>query len=428
MSGLTIAAEHEASDDVPRFTPPHRLKVCMVHFSDFHTDSRLQREAAAILDHGGRVDCVCLSPSGEAVLEGGRVQLHGIDLKRRRGGAGGYLGNYLNFLVRATLRVALLDRRRRFDLVEAHNMPDALVLAGLGPRLRGVPVVLNVHDTFPELFETTIGSGASPRLRRLVRIEERLSAAFAAGVVVVTPEARERLASRGIGVGRTEVVMNSPDEGIFGPSREPALHTRGTPLRTIYHGGLADRFGPDVLVGAFGLLRDGPRDITLTVLGADTGRERVAALAQAQAPDAVSVSPASIPFRRIPEQLAAHHVGIVPTLRDPFTELLLPVKLLEYVHMGLPIVAARLPVIERYFTEDEIMWFEPGSTEALADALVAVHDDFESARERARRASATLERLAWPGQRAAYLSLLDSLVAESRRGHPPRLAGPARVS
>ena len=53
------------------------------------------------------------------------------------------------------------------------------------------------------------------------------------------------------------------------------------------------------------------------------------------------------------------HLGVVPTLRDDFTELLLPVKLLEYVHMGLPVVASRLPVIERYFGDD-VLLAEPG--------------------------------------------------------------------
>lgn len=413
MAGLTIAGPHAGESALePRIAGG--MRVCMVHFSDFHTDSRLQRQAAAILDHGGEVDCVCLSPSGDAALDSGRVRLHGIPVDRRRTGARAYLGGYLRFLARATVRVALLDREQRFDVVEAHNMPDALVFAGLGPRLRGVPVVLNVHDTFPELFETTLGRGSSV-MQRLVRAEERLSAAFAAGLVVVTPEARERLASRGVGVGRTEVVMNSPDEGVFGPRRAPASWAKGTPLRAIYHGGLAERFGPDVLVGAFGLLRRGPRAITLTVHGADLGRERVAALAREHAPDTVRVSPSAIAFHDVPEQLVAHHVGIVPTIQDHFTELLLPVKLLEYVHMGLPVVAARLPVIERYFGDDEITWFEPGSGEALADALVAVHDDFEAARLRALKASARLESLAWPRQRASYLAMLDGLVTASRR-------------
>ena len=48
------------------------------------------------------------------------------------------------------------------------------------------------------------------------------------------------------------------------------------------------------------------------------------------------------------------HLGVVPTLKDDFTQLLLPVKLLEYVHMGLPAVAPRLPVIERYFSDAEL--------------------------------------------------------------------------
>jgi len=97
-----------------------------------------------------------------------------------------------------------------------HNMPDLLTAAALGPRLRGTPVILNVHDTFPELFATKYGRPPGDRLERLLRWEERMSAALATRVVTVTDQARLRLEHRGVGVARTTVVMNSPDEQVFG--------------------------------------------------------------------------------------------------------------------------------------------------------------------------------------------------------------------
>ena len=100
-------------------------------------------------------------------------------------------------------------------------MPDLLTAAALGPRLRGAPVILNVHDTFPELFATKYRSPPGDRLEWLLKREERLSAALASRVVTVTDMARLRLESRGVGVGRTTVVMNSPDQQVFGPPREP---------------------------------------------------------------------------------------------------------------------------------------------------------------------------------------------------------------
>ena len=83
------------------------------------------------------------------------------------------------------------------------------------------------------------------------------------------------------------------------------------------------------------------------------------------------IAPQPTPVEEIPARLAAAHLGVVPTLRDDFTELLLPVKLLEYVHMGLPVVASRLPVIERYFGDD-VLLAEPGDPASIAAAIEGV--------------------------------------------------------
>ena len=108
----------------------------------------------------------------------------------------------------------------------------------------------------------------------------------------------------------------------------------------------------------------------------------------------------------------------MPTLRDDFTELLLPVKLLEYVHMGLPVVASRLPVIERYFGDD-VLLAEPGDPASIAAAIEGVRADPVAARERAERASERLgrDRVAAPA-RSGYLELVDGLVAQ--RAEPLR--------
>ena len=58
-------------------------------------------------------------------------------------------------------------------------------------------------------------------MEKLLELEERLSAALATRVVTVTDQARLRLEDRGVGVARTTVVMNSPDEQVFGPARAP---------------------------------------------------------------------------------------------------------------------------------------------------------------------------------------------------------------
>ena len=224
-------------------------------------------------------------------------------------------------------------------------MPDLLTFSALLPRLRGVPLILNVHDTFPELFATKYGRPPGDILERVLEGEERLSSMLASRVITVTDQAKARLEGRGVGVGRTTVVMNSPDERVFGPARAPKALPQEGPVRVIYHGGLAPRFGVQTLIEAMRTLRGTVPQIELRVCGSGEDRDRLAALAASIDPERIDVAVEPVPFALIPRELEAAHIGVVPTLEDRFTELPLPVKLLEYVHMGLPVVASRLPGI-----------------------------------------------------------------------------------
>ncbi len=386
----------------------------MVHISDFLLDSRIQRQARALAQRGDEVDLICVGEREEVRVGEGVIRTHPVASEKASGGASAYLRDYATFLTRALWKLSALDSRRRFDLVEVHNMPDILTAAALVPRLRGVPVILNMHDTFPELFSTKYGRAAGDWLERLLMREERASTALATHLITVTDQARKRVEGRGVGVGRTTIVMNSPDERVFGPPREPVQLPAEGPIRVLYHGGLAPRFGVESAIRAVERLRESVPRLELRVCGSGEDRDRLAALAAQIAPERISVSPEPVPFERIPDELRAAHIGVVPTLHDRFTELLLPVKLLEYVHMGLPVVASRLPGIAGYFSESDLHQFTAGDPHALAAAIESVCADPQDARERAAHARERLTEIAWERQRERYLGLVDELVAERR--------------
>jgi len=386
----------------------------MVHYSDFAVDSRIQRQARALAERGDRVDCVCLNDAEEITAGSGRIVLHRAAADKPRGGARAYLSGNARFLAGAARKVKELDREEPFDLIEIHNMPDALVFAAWRPKLRGTPLILNFHDTFPELFATLFDRSPGHPLVRLVRVEERVSAALADGLIFVTPEARDLLAARGVTAPRTQVVMNTPDERVFGERRTPAAPPADGELRAVYHGGLADRFGVETLVRAVAMLRGQGAPIRLDVFGADAeAAARLAAFASEHAPEGVHVAPQPTPVEQIPARLEEADLGVVPTLHDGFTEMLLPVKLLEYVHMGLPVVASRLPVIERYFGDD-VLLAEPGDAASFAAAIEGVRRAPESALDRALGASERLATIEWRRQRQDYLELIDGLVEHSK--------------
>jgi glycosyltransferase involved in cell wall biosynthesis len=389
------------------------LRIAMVHLSDYRYDSRIQRQAMALAERGDTVDLVCVGERDEIRVGRGLIRVHPVAREKASGGVRGYAAAYARFLLAATRRLTALELREHFDLVEVHNMPDALTLAAIVPKLRGAPVILNLHDTFPELLASKFGRPHNGWEVRVLELEERLSAAIADRLVTITEEARGRLAERRVGVGRTLIVMNSPDEGVFGPPQPPKPVPTADEVRILYHGGLARRFGVKTLVEAFAHLPERMSRIVLRVCGNGEDLPMLRALAAEIAPGRITVA-GPVPFETIPAELSAAHIGAVPTLHDRFTELLLPVKLLEYVHMGLPVVCSRLPGICGYFGDDELRLVPPERPAELAKAMVDVCADPAGAQLRAAAASERRKAISWRHQRARYTALIDELVDVTR--------------
>ena len=61
---------------------------------------------------------------------------------------------------------------------------------------------------------------------------------------------------------------------------------------------------------------------------------------------------------------------MAPTRLDPFTGMSLSTKVLEYAAMDKPVVASRLPTVERYFDADTLAVYEPGDHESLAATIL----------------------------------------------------------
>src|SRR5207245_7713230 len=108
--------------------------------------------------------------------------------------------------------------------------------------------------------------------------------------------------------------------------------------------------------------------------------------------------------------------GVVPTLLDGITRYSLSNKALDYVHLGIPLLAARLPSYRRYFGEDLLWYFTPGEPDDLARAIRTFAA--APAAERARRAQLARQAIApydWARERerllAAYADLLGNRSA-----------------
>jgi glycosyltransferase involved in cell wall biosynthesis len=113
-----------------------------------------------------------------------------------------------------------------------------------------------------------------------------------------------------------------------------------------------------------------------------------------------------IPHHRVPAFLAALDVGLVPYRDLPWTRAIDPVKLYEMLAAGRPVVARRLPAVERWAPPMVYLYDRP---EELPGAIAAAHQEDGDEPRRRRREAAGEE--SWR-RRAA--ELLAALTAAAR--------------
>ena len=96
---------------------------------------------------------------------------------------------------------------------------------------------------------------------------------------------------------------------------------------------------------------------------------------------------------------------------------MLPVKLLDYATLGIPVIAARLRTVEYYFGDGAVELFEPGNVTDLAHAIRLLYKNPDLRARLVERARACTGRseLAKPAKR-----ILSGNRLVSHRGLPGR--------
>lgn len=382
-------------------------RFLMIAYSTYARDARVKRHVEALADRGDSVDVICLADEQLRPRPG--VNLIGVAMPRYQGASrSGYLLSYLRFFAAASANAWRLSRHQSYEAAIVCSMPDAAILCAVPLRVFGTRLILDVHDTMPELYLDKFGGRIGALGARALMLEERCSGWLADRVLAVHDLHRARLAASGIPSEKIRVVVNSPDTKIFAP-----LADRGTQseiFSVVCHGTITRRLGLDVAFQAIDELRQKIPTLRLAVVGRGdyiaVAKERVGRM---KLEDRISFLPA-VPVEELPALLRRADVGLVPNLPSAASHLMLPVKLTEYAALGIPVIAARLRTVEHYFGGGAVRLFEPGNPHSLAQAIEELYKDRSRGVELALRASQVLRSIGWELQRRAYFDAIDSVV------------------
>jgi len=390
--------------------PKHHCMVVHAHYPLGET--RVERQAAALIEQGYEVDIICLRGDDEAAVSVEKgANVYRLPLQRHKGhGSMVQLLEYLAFFVLAFWRLLRLHLQRKYGVVQVHNLPDFLVFAALIPKITGTHVILDIHDLMPEFFASKSDSHMQSFLVRLLILQEQLSCRFADQVITVTSEWRETLIRRGVPAAKVAVVMNVADARIFHQLPAEQGASSNGKFKLIYHGTITKRYGVDLMLQAVKQAAERVANIQLTVHGSGEFLEdSVLFASELNLTDIVHFSTNFLPTSDLPKLIRGAHVGIVPNQSNVFTDGILPTKLMEYVALGVPVIAARTPAIQAYFDDTMVQFFEPGNVDDLANCIVSLGHDRKRLNRLAHNADRFNEQYSWDKVAAEYVALVDRL-------------------
>ncbi len=391
------------------------MRVCMLSYSFYRNDTRVQQYARALAERGDEVRVLALRRDEyptEEIVDG--VKVLGIQSRRRdERGPLDYLYRIVRFLIRSSFILNKQHRARPYDLIHVHSVPDFLVFAAAIPKLSGARVILDIHDILPEFYASKFKVSQSSLVFRLLRVIERSSAAFAHHVIVANHLWYERLISRSVAREKCTPICNYPDLRYF--SAPTRTRTDGKFIM-MYPGTLNWHQGLDVAVRAFAKIVNQAPGAEFHIYGEGPTKSMLMDLAQKLGLNGRIQFYNPKPLHEIARVMSQADLAVVPKRAESFGNEAVSTKILEFMALGVPVLQSRTKVGTYYDTESRVMFFESENVDDLARCMLLLTQDRPLRERLIANASEYVKENNWTVKKHVYLELVDSLIATRSRG------------
>lgn len=393
------------------------MRVCMVAYTFYDPDNRVRRYAETLVKRGDQVDAIVLRQEGQepyAVIKGihvYRIQRRSIDERSPIQ----YLGKLLLFFLRSAWFLTLRHMRARYDLIHVHSVPDFQVFSTLIPRLLGARVILDIHDIVPEFYASKFKVNERSLAFRLLLFMERLSAAYSNHVIIANHLWHTKLCQRSVRPEKCTAIINYPDPAIF--SRRPRSRTVNGDFVMCYPGTLNWHQGLDIAIRAMALLRDRAPNVKFLIIGDGPDREKLAAMVKQYRLEGRVIMRGLVPLEQVAETMACVDLGVVPKRKDSFGNEAFSTKIMEFMAMGVPVIASNTRIDQYYFSEKLVQFFESDNAEDLAAKILEMVRDAAKRSAFCARGMEFVQQNNWDVKKGEYLDLVDRLTGPSRRSH-----------
>ena len=338
----------------------------------------------------------------EDTIEGARVTRVSQDLSQ-------------NFLARAThYGKAVLNHlvlHHDYDVVHYRNIWDGLSIAQNKKRF-GYKTLFEVNG-LPSIELKYHYPGIDSELLAKIKEQEIATLHLSDAIICPSNVTRDYIASLGLPLNLVTVIPNGVSPSDFSASPLPSRADRIPTL--LYIGTLADWQGLEVVVKALPKILE-QQPVRLHIVGRGRSRQRKFLAKQIRklgVEESVTVQPA-VPHHEIPALIASADICVAPLgFNDRnVTQGACPIKVLEYMAGGRPLLASNLPIVRELAREDvDALLFSPNDPDDFAKQALLLLDDFESSKRLADSASErALTKFTWHESQKKLVKVYQRLL------------------
>lgn len=390
------------------------MKVAMLAYSFYESDTRIQQYASALVDRGDSVDVFALKKEGAANFE----VLRGVNVYRVQSrkvnerGPFDYLFRILRFLVVSAWALGRKQLSEHYEVVHVHNVPDFLVFAALVPKLMGARIILDIHDVLPEFYASKFNVNPGSIIFKAMVLVEKLSIAFSNHVIIANHIWQERVISRSVKREKCMTVRNYPNEALFHPRPHRAADGK---FIVIYPGSLNWYQGLDVAIRAFAKVAVEVPEAEFHIYGEGAAKPGLIALANDLRLPPRVVFHGFLPTHQIAEVMAQADLGVEPKRASArFSNEASSTKLLEFMAVGVPVIASDTTIHKYYHDESMLKFFKSDDESSLAEAMLVLMRNPQLRQQLIATGSEHAKSNSWGAKKNEYLHLVDYLVSERR--------------
>jgi len=398
----------------------------------FPPDVRVEKEAKALVAAGHQVFILCPTggrPPGAEFLEQLGVTVVRVALLSSKGA----------YVLNAWRSLTLFDERwlcliqdfvsnYSIETLHVHDLPLVPVAIQAARRWE-IPVIADLHENMPAAERAyRSGYGILRRVHSsifknywLMRYLERRALLKCRFVIVVVPEASERIIAYGIPAERVVVVSNTEDETTFDASLETVdvdvINRYRGKFVISYVGTIGAHRGLETVLRAIPLCADKIRNLKLVIVGADPSSfKKINNLLENYEVKNLVDLYGWAPLKQAQSFIKASDVCLVPHADFEHTNTTIPHKLFQYMICGKPVLVSDCKPLKRVVESASCgRTFKAGDPRSFSLALTEMYENHRSLDAFGQSGkAAALTDYSWRNDARTLVNVFETLGAETR--------------